>query len=315
MSVPSNTYQSVSVVGNREDLVNMVFNVDPEATVLQSAIKKTKASNTLHEWLTDTLATASSSNAAIQGDDATALAVTPASRLGNYTQISTKTAAVAGTNQAVNSAASVGKMGYQLLKRTKELKRDVEATLFANQAKVAPTTSVAGVTAGIPAWLKSNISFGATGAAPTGDGTNTTTVGTPRAFGQSLLDGVLLTAFENTGMIPKLGFAHPKQKQAISQISPTGATRFIDTTNGKKLSTAFDIYEGDFGEVTLIPSIFQLSGTVTLINPDYVKLAYLRPFQKTPLAKTGDSDRVQILQEYALEMSNEKAHGAIYALS
>lgn len=315
MAVPTNTYQSVTVVGNREDLVNMVFNVDPEATVLQSAIRKTKATNTLHEWLTDTLASASSSNAAIQGDDATAQAVTPAARLGNYTQISTKTAQVAGTNQAVNSAAGVGKMGYQLLKRTKELKRDVEATLFANQAKVAPTTSVAGVTAGIPAWLHSNTSFGPTGANPTGDGSNARTTGTARAFSQSLLDGVLLSCFENTGMIPKLGFAHPKQKQAISQISPTGATRFIDTTNGKKLSTAFDIYEGDFGEVTLIPSIFQVAGTVTLINPDYVKLAYLRPFQKTPLAKTGDSDKVQILQEYSLEMSNEKAHGALYDLS
>ena len=120
MTVPSNTYQSVSVVGNREDLVNMVFNVDPEATVLQTAIKKTKATNTLHEWLTDTLASASATNAAIQGDDATAQAATPAVRLGNYTQIATKTAQVAGTNQAVNSAASVGKMGYQLLKRTKE---------------------------------------------------------------------------------------------------------------------------------------------------------------------------------------------------
>lgn len=315
MTVPSNTYQSVSVVGNREDLVNMVFNVDPEATVLQTAIRKNKATNTLHEWLTDTLAAASATNAAIQGDDATAQAATPAVRLGNYTQIATKTAQVAGTNQAVNSAASVGKMGYQLLKRTKELKRDVEATLFANQAKVAPTTSVAGITAGLPAWLKSNISFGATGAAPTGDGTNTTTQGTPRAFTQSLLDGVLLSAFNNTGMIPKLAFCAPKQKQAVSQISPTGATRFIDTTNGKKLSTAFDIYEGDFGEVTLIPSIFQLSGVITLVHPDYVKLAYLRPFQKTPLAKTGDSDKVQILQEFALEMSNEKAHGAIYALS
>lgn len=28
------TYQSVSVVGNREDLVNMIFNVDPDVTVL-----------------------------------------------------------------------------------------------------------------------------------------------------------------------------------------------------------------------------------------------------------------------------------------
>lgn len=292
----------------------MVFNVDPDVTVFQTAVKKTKATNTLHEWLTDTFATPNASNAHIQGDDASADALTPASRLGNYTQISAHTAQVAGTNSAVNSAGSVGKMGYQLLKKVKELKRDVETSIFDNHAKVAPTTTVAGVSAGIPAWLKSNISFGATGAAPTGDGSNTVTVGTARAFSQSLLDTVLLSCFTNTGMIPKLAFAAPKQKQAISQISPTGQTRFVEL-QGKKLSTAFDIYVGDFGELTIIPSLFQASGTVTLIHPDYVKLAYLRPFAKIPLAKTGDSEKVQILQEWSLEMSNEKAHGAIYSLS
>jgi hypothetical protein len=314
MAVPSNTYQSVTVVGNREDLSNMIFNVDPDVTVFQSSVKKAKATNTLHEWLTDTFASPNATNAKIQGDDAAADALTNAVRLGNYTQISSHTAQIAGTNAAVNSAGSVGKMGYQLLKKVKELKRDVETSVFDNHAKVAPTTSVAGVSAGLPAWLKSNISFGATGAAPTGDGSNTTTVGTARAFTQSLLDTVLLSAFTNTGMIPKLAFAAPKQKQAISQIAPTGQTRFVEA-QGKKLSTAFDIYAGDFGEVTVIPSLFQMSGTITLIDPDYVKLAYLRPFAKIPLSKTGDSERVQILQEWSLEMSNEKAHAAIYSLS
>lgn len=314
MAVPSNTYQSVSVVGNREDLSNMVFNVDPDVTVLQTSLKKSKATNTLHEWLTDTLATPNAANAHIQGDDAAADALTAAVRLGNYTQISSKTAQVAGTNSAVDSAASVGKMGYQLLKKVKELKRDKESSLFDNHAKVAPTTTVAGKSAGLPAWLKSNISIGATGVAPTGDGSNVRTAGTARAFSQALLDGVLLSAFQATGEIPKTAFAYPKYKQLISQIAPTGSTRFIEVA-GKKLNTAYDIYVSDFGEVTIVPSIFQAAGTVTLVHPDYVKLAYLRPFEKIPLSKTGDSTRVQILEEWSLEMSNEKAHAAIYDLS
>lgn len=205
-------------------------------------------------------------------------------------------------------------MGYQLLKKVKELKRDTEKSLFDNHKRVAPTTSVAGVSAGLPSWLHSNIDQGATGVAPTGDGSDIRTAGTARSFAQSQVDSVLLSCFQNTGQIPKLAFAYPKQKQEFSQISPTGQTRFVET-NGKKLSTAFDIYEGDFGEVTIIPSIFQASGTITFIHPDYVKMAYLRPFHKTPLAKTGDSEKVQILQEWTLEMSNEKAHGAVYDLS
>jgi len=313
MSVPANTYQTVSAVGVREDLVNMVFNVDPDVTVLQTALKKTKATNTLHEWLTDTLAAPSATNAAIQGDDATAQAVTPAVRLGNYTQISTKTAQVAGTNAAVNSAANVAKMGYVLLKKVKELKRDTEKSLFDNHAKVAPTTSVAGISAGLPSWIKSNVSQGASGVLPTGNGTDTRTAGTARALTESIVQSVLLSAFNNTGDIPKLAFAAPAQKQEISAFQGNG-TRFVEIA-GKKLNTAFDIYVSDFGEVTIVPSIFQAAGTITFIDPKYAKIAYLRPFQKTPLAKTGDSEKVQILQEWSLEMSNEKACGAAYDLT
>lgn len=313
MTVPTNTYQSVSVIGNREDLVNQVFNVDPDIVVLQTALKKTKAANTYHEWLTDTLATPVAINAAIQGDDATAQAVTPTTRLGNYTQISTKTAQVAGTNMGVTAAGNVNKIGYVLLKRTRELRRDIEKSLFDNHARVAPTTTVAGVSAGIPAWLTTNIDMGATAVAPTGDGTNARTAGTARALAESNLRNVLNLAFLNTGEIPKMAFAPPKQKQNISQFTGPG-TRFTEVA-GKKLTTAYDIYVSDFGEVSIVPSIFQDPTAITLINPQYAKIAFLRPFVKTPLAKTGDSEKVQILQEWTLEMSNQKAHAAIYDLS
>lgn len=123
-----------------------------------------------------------------------------------------------------------------------------------------------------------------------------------------------MSCFQNTGKIPKLAFCYPKQKQAVSQLSPTGQTRYVEA-NGKKLSTSFDVYEGDFGQITLIPSIFQAAGTITLIDPDFMKIAYLRPFEKIPLSKTGDSTRFELLQELTLEVSNEKAHGAIYDLS
>ena len=201
-------------------------------------------------------------------------------------------------------------MGYVLLKKVKELKRDVEATIFANQARVAPTTTVAGQSAGLPTWLKSNVVQGATGVLPTGNGTNTRTAGTNAALTEAMLKSVLLSAYNNTGDIPKLAFATPGLKQEISAFQGNG-TRFVELA-GKKLNTAFDIYVSDFGEVTIVPTLFQAANTITIIDPNYVKLAYLRPFKKVPLAKTGDSEKIQILQEWTLEMSNEKAHAAIY---
>jgi hypothetical protein len=49
-----------------------------------------------------------------------------------------------------------------------------------------------------------------------------------------------------------------------------------------------------------------------VLDPEYAALAYLRPFQTNDLAKTGDSEKTQILAELTLEMRNEKAHGGIF---
>jgi hypothetical protein len=41
----------------------------------------------------------------------------------------------------------------------------------------------------------------------------------------------------------------------------------------------------------------------------------LADFQETPLAKTGDSDRVQLLSEYTLTAKNEKSSGIVADLT
>ena len=54
-----------------------------------------------------------------------------------------------------------------------------------------------------------------------------------------------------------------------------------------------------------------------MIQKDEMKLAFLsgRKMVTTDLAKTGDSDRRQILCEYTVQVNNEKAHGAVYDLT
>jgi hypothetical protein len=80
----------------------------------------------------------------------------------------------------------------------------------------------------------------------------------------------------------------------------------------KTLKTAVDVYQSDFGDVKIIPDIFLAqSKDCFFINPNYLRVAYLRPFQTTPLAKTGDSDKKMLLVDYTLEVGNEKAHGLI----
>lgn len=280
-----------------------------------AAIPRVKASATKHEWLTDTLASPSASNAQIEGDDAGADAITPAVRLANYTQISRKVAQVSGTDQAVKGAANVNTMQYALMKKSKELKKDMEATLFANQAYNVGSASVARVSAGIPAWLTSNVDFGATGANPTTVGSTARTDGTLRSIAESNVKTVLAAAYTNTGRNPKLAFMSAAHKQAFSTFTGN-VTRFVDVGSRQaKLETAYEVYVSDFGEVKLIPDLQMRSRDIIFINPEYIALAYLRAFQKVPLSKTGDSDRIALYAEYTLEMRNEAGHAAVYDAS
>src|SRR6267154_266313 len=164
MALPTNTFTTYTAVGNREDLSDMIYRIDPTDTPFMTAIDKAKASAVNHEWQTQALAAANTANAQLEGDDAAVDATTPTVRLGNVCQISRKVPQVSGTQQAKNTG----------------------------------TSSVARVTASVLSWVKSNTSKGASGADPSAaDGTGTRTDGTQRVFSETQLKTVLQTIWNN----------------------------------------------------------------------------------------------------------------------
>ena len=100
MTAPTNTFLTTSAIGNREDLTDVIYRISPTQTPVLNMAAKSKATNTLHEWQTQDLASAVSNNAQVEGDNASAKSVTPTVRLQNRTQISTKTVVVSGTQRA-----------------------------------------------------------------------------------------------------------------------------------------------------------------------------------------------------------------------
>lgn len=312
MTQPTDTFDSYDAVGNREDLADIITMISPSATPLLSGIAKISATATNHEWQTDVLASPSATNAVIEGDDATTTASTPTVRLGNRTQISDKVPRVTGTQRVVDSAGRSDEMALQIMKSGLELKTDVESTLFANNAKVTGDSSTAREAAGIPAWLATNTDFGDTGADPTGDGTDARTDGTQRAFTESQLKSVLASCWDEGGD-PDQIFVGSFNKQTLSAFSG-GATRNIDSDQ-KKIVNAVDVYVSDFGDLVVVPSRHMRSRDCLVLEMDKWKFAVLRDFQSTPLAKTGDTDREQMLVEYTLQASNEAASGGIFDLT
>ena len=314
------TFQTYQSIGNREDLTDVIYNISPTDTPFMSSVGKTKATAVYHEWQTDALAAAVGNNAAVEGADATSLTVTPTARVGNRTQISTKTVQIAGTEETINKAGRKSEKAYQLAKASSELKRDMEKTLLSNNVAAAGNSSTARTLGGLQAWLGTNAVLGSGGAAGSG-GTTARTSGTDAAFTEAMLKSAVKQAFVQGGN-PTVLMVTPTQKQVVSGFAGIAAQRYEAPSN--KASTiigAADVYLSDFGTVSVVPNRFMTAdsgdgGEVAFVlDPEYAAVAYLRPFQTNELAKTGDSEKTQLLVEYTLEVKNEKAHAIIADLA
>jgi hypothetical protein len=248
MALPTNTFATYEAIGNREDLSDVIYRIDPTDTPFMTGIEREKASAVNHEWQTQALAAADTANAVLEGDDATTDAVTPTVRLGNICQISDKVARVTGTQRAVDHAGRDDELAYQEMLKGLELKRDMEAILVGtNRAKVTGNDTTARKTASVLSWIKTNTSKGATGADPSAaDGTGTRTDGTQRAFIEANLKTVLQSIWNNGGK-PDIIMTGGFNKQAFSTF--TGRATPIEDTAAKKIVAAVDVYESDFGRL------------------------------------------------------------------
>jgi len=312
MAQPADTFSTFDAIGNREDLSDIIYDISPIQTPFISGIPHITATATLHEWQTDVLA-AAADNAVIEGDDATTTAAVPTVRLNNVRQISDKVPRVTGTQRVIDSAGRGDELDYQIMKMGKELKRDMERALCGvNNAKVTGDDSTASELGSTLSYINSNTSFGATGADPTGDGTDARTDGTQRAFAEADLKSVIAGIWDAGGE-PDLIMLGSFNKQAMSSFTG-GATRTVDAAD-KRLTAAIDVYVSDFGELSVIPNRFVRTRDAQVFQTDMWAMASLRSFMEVPLAKTGDSDRVQLLSEYTLEARNEAASGGIFDLT
>jgi hypothetical protein len=314
------TFQTYQSIGNREDLTDVIYNISPTDTPFMSSVGKTKATAVYHEWQTDALAAAVANNAAVEGADATSLTVTPTARVGNRTQISTKTVQIAGTQESVDKAGRKSEKAYQLAKASSELKRDMEKTLLSNNVAAAGNSSTARTLGGLQAWLGTNAVLGASGTAGSG-GTTARVSGTDAAFTEAMLKSAVKQAFVQGGN-PSVLMVTPTQKQVVSGFAGIAEQRYQAPSNAPTtIVGAADVYLSDFGTLSVVPNRFMTAdsgdgGEVAFVlDPEYAAVAYLRPFQTNELAKTGDSEKTQLLVEYTLEVKNEKAHAIIADLA
>ena len=316
MALPSNTLATYEAIGNREDLSNIVYRISPTDAPFTSGIEREKASSTKHEWQTQELAPASTSNAQLEGDDATTKVVTARIRRFNYCQISTKTVRVSGTQQAMNTAGVPNELANQALLAGLELKTDIESqTVGSNQAQNAGADATARVSASVMSWIKTNTSkasAGTPGVDPAAaDGTGTRTDGTQIAFTEQRMRTVL-SAIWTQGGYANVVMVNGFNKQQFSTF--TGRSSPIEQAAAKKITASVTAYESDFGMLKVVPNRFMRTRDVLILEMDKWSLGHLngRSMVNLPLAVTGDSQRRMMLSEYVLVSRNEKASGGVF---
>jgi len=310
MAALSNTFTTPSQVGVREDLTDMIWLISPTQTPFMSGIRRgDPAEQIKHEWQIDALASAAA-NFKPEGDDVQSAgfdAVTATTRPNNYCQISYKSVIVSGTAREVNTAGRRDELSYQIAKKGKELKRDMEFALTQNQA--IQSTDPRKIR-GLENWYSTNSNLGASGANSVAGAARTD--GTQRAFTESLLKDVLKQVV-TAGGDPNLIMVGPFNKQVVSSF--TGNATRTNNAQDRKVVAAIDVYQSDYGNLTVQFNRFQRERSAHVLETEKWGLCFLRPFQVQPLAKTGDAEKAMIVAEYTLEASNEAASGIVADLT
>lgn len=308
------TYNTYTTVGIQEDVSDTIYNISPKTTPFMSNAGQDEANQSLFEWQIDSLAAPDGNNAQLEGDDLAAVDTsTPTTRIGNYCQISRKSAAASGTNEASLKYGRGSDLGYNMAKKSVELKRDVETILLQNQAAAAGADNVSPrKTASILAYIKTNVDKDAGGTNPvwTNIPTATRGDGTLRTFTEVIVKSVMLKCY-NSGAEPDTLMVPPAIKQTVSATFNGIATKTIEQTAVKAAAVigAIDFYVSDFGTLAVVVNRFMRVRDALFLDFDFIKVAYLRPFFTKPLAVTGDAEKRLLLGEYGLKITNEAALG------
>lgn len=327
MATINNLVQTYSQKGQAEDFEDMIYNVVPWETPVLTAIGRGKASGKFHKWQIDALASPGA-NAQVEGDDISSItAISATTEVGNHLQISYKVVGVTGTMEVVDKYGRTSEMSYQMAKKAKELKTDIDYSICQNQKGTVGATNAARTSGGMEAWIQTNQQSATTTSTTTssggyqsggtiepGSGEGATTGAFTEANFKSLITTIWNASTGNPDLIAMAGV----NKAVMSTSSFAGiATRFRDVGAGQKaqIISGVDLYVSDFGTHKLVPSRQMRTRTILALNTDYWATAYLRPFTTTPLAKTGDHERKMLLAEWTLVSRNEKSSGKLVNLS
>lgn len=293
------TFKSYDLVGVKENVSNVISNLSPRKTPMQSSIGNEKVTQPLFQWQEDSLR-APAANAAVDGADASFITITPTTMRNNYTQIFTEALQVSDRADVIATYGRKREMAYQMAKSAAAVKRDREIALVGLAGtKSAGTSSVASTMAGVQSQLDAStvVYSGAS------DGSKPLTEG--------LLVNALQVAYTN-GAEPTRVQVTPSNSVVLAGFaSAAGRYRTITGSDAKKIVNVVNLYVSPFGEVKVEINRWLRAKNTFVFEPDQWTNVTLRPWERKDLAKTGDSTKAMLLGEFSLKHKNYFASAMI----
>jgi len=295
---------SYSTSGNREDISDIITTLEPESTPFISMAKKATASGTFFEVQVDDLSTPEFGGVN-EGEDVTSFDNKSANRarIGNYIQKFRRTYAVSDIQEIVDTAGVASEFANAESKAVREIKRDMESAMCSAQDRQADSGAGAPYkTRGMFKWLGLGGQPSDVPAFAQNVANDTTVTQTETTF-----NSVLQELYEANGMPggQLTLIAGPQLKKEISDFSrqlpaTNGTFQVTQPAESKKITLSVSVYEGDFGLVNIVPSVFlnRTSGSSTidgdaglLIDPEYVAVHTLKAESNSELENQGGGRR------------------------
>jgi enamine deaminase RidA (YjgF/YER057c/UK114 family) len=274
----------------KEDVVDIITNVDFKSTPFISRIGESVAMNTLHEWLVDTYA-AAAANTGIEGADVSIVDLTQPTRKTNVVQLFQKVIAVSDTELALAHYGATDPFTYQTNKKMIEIARDIElAAILGTRASGA--SGVARSMDGVIALLTSNKTAQTSGT----------------SFTKEILNNLLKMVYDaGTDESVDLIMVGSYLKQVIDTMT-TNITQNINASEYtviQRIST----YISSYGEHEVVIERNIPAGSIVGVDTSKFNLAWLsgRRMAVKPLGKTGSSTKALIEGECTLVCLNEKS--------
>ena len=294
------TFTSYETIGKKEDVSDIITDITPFDTPFFSMMKSQKVHNRVYQYQSDALRSPAS-NAKVEGADATINALTPTTMHSGTTQILTEAFQVSASADAISHYGRAKDTAYALGRALKSIKRDLEhAYIGASNAQVTGNNSG-------PVAREMDSCDQLIDAA-------TTEAGGTAALTETMLLNLGQKCF-NEGADPTIFMIKPADAIIVSNFTASSGRNRTFNDENKTLTAAIDLYVGPFGSYKTVLNRHQMTTHAFLLDPSMWRSAVLRPFSRTLLAKTGDSEKHFVVGEYGLMHMNQKGSGMINALT